>query len=47
VAQRELIKTLTAVERTGGFGATIWRKLYDRPFIGTAAHNAALSHTSV
>jgi len=37
---RQFSTTLTAIERTGGFSATIWRKLYDQPFISTAARDA-------
>jgi hypothetical protein len=36
-----LATTLTAIERTGGFAASIWRKLYDRPFRTGAAGNTA------
>jgi len=34
-----LATTLTAIERTGGFGASLWRKLYDRPFRTSTAGN--------
>jgi hypothetical protein len=33
--------TLTAIQRTGGFGASIWQKLYDRPFRTGADRNTA------
>jgi hypothetical protein len=36
-----LATTLTAIERTGGFGASIWRKLYDRPFRTSASGDTA------
>jgi hypothetical protein len=32
-----LATMFTAIERTGGFGASIWQKLYDRPFRTSAA----------